>query len=94
MSKAQNEVKKQACVVCGVRPCGDCHHFITQGSRPDLKDYEPNLFPLCRKHHIEFHHIGATKWVKKYRFHNMMIDRGFYFCIYSNKYRLEFNDDD
>lgn len=64
------------CVVCGRTP-SDPDHISTRGAGGD--DVESNLWPLCRKCHIERHHYGLTRFVYRYNLEQILIDKGFEF---------------
>ena len=64
-SLTENEltVKGMNCDVCGRGPV-DVHHFRSRGAGG--RDSFDNLSPLCRRHHTEFHTIGAKTFYEKY----------------------------
>ena len=84
--KEYDEIK--ACAACGVQHNVDTHHIITRGARPDLENYMPNCIPLCRVHHIEVHKKGLTYFANKYNLNNELLNRGFYRCGLTNKWRI------
>jgi hypothetical protein len=45
------------CSFCN-NPADTCHHFIRQSRSNFLRCYEPNLVPICDKHHYLLHHGG------------------------------------
>ena len=65
-------VAKQACLICGRRPC-DAHHLRFAQSRGlGLKVSDEFTVPLCRGHHREVHRFGIeANWWK-----NTSADRG------------------
>jgi hypothetical protein len=52
------------CDVCRKAPPNDPSHIKSRGSGGD--DTEENLKTLCRKHHVEWHQYGPTKFVEWY----------------------------
>lgn len=76
--------KDKDCLVCGSSPC-DPDHIKTFATR--LKDEPRNIWPLCRKHHVEKHTIGLNQFVQKYNLSKELEGRGFTFE--SHKWWLE-----
>lgn len=58
-------VREGRCVVCGVRG-SDPDHIQTRGAGGG--DTEDNLVPLCRKHHIQRHARGWSRFVELHPF--------------------------
>ena len=80
------------CIICGAH--GEKHHFKSRGSGGT--DDEWNIMYLCRKHHTEFHRIGATTFVNKYaQVRNWMIYNKWEFNEFKNKWmRYEYRSRD
>lgn len=58
----------RACVACDFWAKGMVcyHHLRTRKARPDLKDKEWNMIPVCQKHHNEFHNKGIDYMARNY----------------------------
>jgi hypothetical protein len=85
--KLQRKIAEQRCRACYQEPAGSCDHIITVGSRPDLGKHPANLWALCFKHHREKEDHGLTEFVFKYNLQDELLNRGFWFCDYTNKWR-------
>ena len=57
-------IKLLACSVCGSRNDVDPSHIKTQGSGGP--DTSWNVVPMCRRHHMEWHQYGPTKFLDKH----------------------------
>ncbi len=64
--------------------CG--HHLISFKSRSDL-DIKENMMCVCIHHHVEFHNKGLSFMVEKYNLQMEMIERGFFYCELTKKWR-------
>lgn len=68
------EIRKQPCCVCGKRP-SEPSHIRTRGAGGH--DEPDNVVPKCRRHHREWHDMGATKFIARYPvFKIVLISRG------------------
>lgn len=56
-------IKTLPCVICGRRPTDPSHIRTRKSGGSDLPH---NVFPKCRKHHVEFGQIGNTRFLEKY----------------------------
>lgn len=77
LKKKRTEDKKllkliatKPCLICGLIGV-DAHHLITRGSGGPDKDW--NLVPLCRKHHVEIHSIGMTKFGEEHHIFELFL---------------------
>ena len=65
----KNFKSDQPCVVCG--ECRDeyvtFHHVLSQKAHPELRYEKFNLMPLCQRHHVNVHAMGANKFAQKYK---------------------------
>lgn len=60
-------LEQKKCCVCGTN--GEVHHVDTIGmgrDRTKVDDSQNRKMCLCRKHHSEYHTIGAEEFEKKY----------------------------
>lgn len=88
------QFRNKRCHVCqfitggsGGSVCG--HHIISFKSNPKL-DIEENLIALCQKHHNEFHSKPLSEVVTRYGLDSFLIERGFYKCELTGKWRYDF----
>ncbi len=56
-------IKTIPCIICGMIP-SDPDHVTTRGAGGD--DTAENVWPLCRKHHVERHAKGIKYMIDKY----------------------------
>ena len=83
------------CEVCGQTIQDNYfHHILTKKSRPDVKYKEFNLISVCQEHHNDFESKGNNTMSKIYpHIRKLFIDRGFYMCETSNKWRYGYNNE-
>jgi len=62
--KLIKHLKDNPCNICGKPGPSDVHHLTTRGAGGN--DTLENLLVLCRKHHVEIHQVGLTKFSWKY----------------------------
>lgn len=60
-------VRQQLCAVCGHKPPNQAHHAT--GGGMGMKSPDSEAFPLCHKHHREFHDLNGhfAGWTKQDR---------------------------
>jgi hypothetical protein len=56
--------RNMPCAACGASPPNDPHHIKTKGSGGGDEPF--NLISLCRRHHIEWHHYGAVRFLTRF----------------------------
>lgn len=70
-------IRNQPCSVCGKKPPSDPSHIRSRGAGG--KDEKWNVFPMCRRHHIEWHNITHYKFFKRYpNFYYILMHYGWY----------------
>lgn len=82
----------EPCIVCG-NPDSVYHHIYTRNKAPHLINNPINLMPLCSWHHtpskVSIHHLGTTEFIRINGLDYYMIEKGWQFDDYSQKWFLK-----
>jgi len=82
----------EPCIVCG-NPEAIYHHHYRKNVRPDLINDLRNVIVLCAWHHmntpVAIHELGETRFIELNNLQYHMIEKGWQFDDYSQKWFLK-----
>ena len=83
---------QESCIVCGNEE-SFYHHINGRNVRPDLINDLNNTLVLCHDHHsaaskVGIHHIGTTKFIEINNLKYVMLEKGWRYDSWQNKWYL------
>lgn len=85
-------ISKDPCICCGHDLENEVcyHHLYSRKAYPEHSEKPWNMIPVCLKHHNEFHDKNIPFMAVKYKnVMNWIVEREWYFCKITNKWRHE-----